>query len=140
MSAVQQKRLIVVVSLICGCAIALGLILTALSQNIDLFFTPTQLLSQSVPNKTIRVGGMVVINSVVRHENRKVEFTITDYNHQLKISYQGILPDLFKEGQGIVALGKLDKKGNFIAHQVLAKHDEKYMPPEVAAGLKGRAT
>src|ERR1700731_1828978 len=116
MSPVQKKRMIVVVSLVTGISIASGLILYALKQNINLFYSPSALLQEkNLGNKTIRVGGMVVKNSVVRHQDLAVEFTITDYQNQTKVRYQGILPDLFKEGQGIVAQGKLDENGNFNA-------------------------
>lgn len=134
MSPLQKKRCLLVIFLITGVSLTLFLILYALSQNINLFYTPSQ-LNEAVRAKTIRVGGMVVKGSIVR-QKLNVEFVITDFNQQLKVFYQGILPDLFKEGQGVVALGKLNETGNFIAEQVLAKHDEKYMPPEIAA-LKG---
>lgn len=137
MSSVHKKRLMIVGSLIIGLSLALGLILYALSQNINLFYSPSQLRTARISSgKIIRVGGMVVKNSVVRKNDLSVEFMVSDFQQQIKIHYQGILPDLFKEGQGIVALGKLDKDGEFQANQVLAKHDEKYMPPEVAASLK----
>ncbi len=138
MSPVQKKRMIVVIALISGVGMALGLILFALKQNINLFYSPTQLVQEKVPqNKTIRIGGMVVKNSLVRNSDLSVEFVISDFQNQTKVKYKGILPDLFKEGQGIVAQGALDKNGEFKATQVLAKHDEKYMPPEVSATLKG---
>lgn len=138
MSPVQKKRMIVVIALISGVGMALGLILFALKQNINLFYSPTQLVQEKVPqNKTIRIGGMVVKNSLVRNNDLSVEFVISDFQNQTKVKYKGILPDLFKEGQGIVAQGALDKNGEFKATQVLAKHDEKYMPPEVSATLKG---
>lgn len=132
MSPTQNRRLILIVSLVSGLSIALGLILYALSQNINLFYTPTQLIEQTIdPSKMVRVGGMVVKNSLERND-LEVKFAITDYQHQMVVQYHGILPDLFKEGQGVVALGKIDKSGFFKAKQVLAKHDEKYMPPEIA--------
>lgn len=137
MSPVQKKRLVVVSFVIGGLSLAMGLILFALSKNIDLFYTPTQVKEQNVVrNKTIRVGGMVVKESVKRHQDLRVQFTVTDFENEMVINYKGILPDLFREGQGIVALGQLNEGGVFNASQVLAKHDEKYMPPEVAATLK----
>ncbi len=137
MSLKHKKRLVVLVSLIAGLGIACALVLYALSQNINLFYTPTQIKSaQLSPKKTIRVGGMVVKESVKRSKDLTVEFIVTDFNQDITIRYQGILPDLFREGQGIVALGHLEDETTFVATQVLAKHDEKYMPPEVAAGLK----
>jgi len=133
MSLIHQKRIVLVVILIVGLSVGVGLVLYALSQNINLFFTPTQLAEQSVPcHKTIRVGGMVQKGSVKRSDALNVEFTITDFRHNTKIRYSGIMPDLFKEGQGVVALGKVAANGEFVAEQVLAKHDENYMPPEIA--------
>jgi cytochrome c-type biogenesis protein CcmE len=133
MSLRHQKRLTLVITLVIGLAVGVGLVLYALSQNINLFFTPTQLALQTEPpSKQIRVGGMVMKGSVQHHDNLAVEFMITDFQHELKIQYKGIMPDLFKEGQGVVAQGRLGQDGQFIADQVLAKHDENYMPPEIA--------
>ncbi len=137
MSWLHKKRITLLVSLLLGLSLSLGLVLLALSKNINLFYTPTQLHQEKVKlNRTLRVGGMVVNNSVIRHADMTVEFVITDFAQELNIRYTGILPDLFREGQGVVAEGMLDPQGQFIASQVLAKHDEKYMPPEVAAGLQ----
>lgn len=139
MSAVHKKRIFVVSFVVGGLSLATGLILFALSKNIDLYYTPTQVKEQAVPShKTIRVGGMVVKDTVKRENDLRIAFTVTDYQHEMVIHYQGILPDLFREGQGIVALGQMDDTGTFHASQVLAKHDEKYMPPEVAATLKSK--
>lgn len=141
MTLAQQKRCILVLSLVIGIGSAVALILYALSQNINLFYTPTQIVEEKViVSKNIRVGGMVVKNSLIRRDDLAVEFLIQDFKNQIKIYYEGILPDLFREGQGIVALGKLTPEGQFRASQVLAKHDEKYMPPEVATALKLTAT
>ncbi|MGD9592156.1 MAG: cytochrome c maturation protein CcmE [Candidatus Berkiella sp.] len=140
MSVVHKKRLMVVVMLIAGLGLTMTLTLFALKQNINLFYAPSELLLEKIPShKTIRVGGMVVKNSVVRYPDLGVEFVITDFNKQIKIRYQGILPDLFKENQGVVVQGVLEQNGEFKASQVLAKHDENYMPPEVASALKGKA-
>lgn len=137
MSPVQKKRLFVVGFIFGGVALAASLILIALSKNINLFYSPTQLAESVIPHhKVIRVGGMVVKNSVKRASDLNVTFTITDFEREVIVHFNGILPDLFREGQGIVALGKVDEKGEFYASQVLAKHDEKYMPPEVAGTLK----
>jgi cytochrome c-type biogenesis protein CcmE len=135
MTPKQKKRLFFIVFLVGGLSLTVGLVLYALSQNINYFYTPTSLLDQTQPNKVIRLGGMVVENSVSRGKDLCVEFVLTDYKQQIKVRYQGILPDLFREGQGIVALGKLENNGTFQASQVLAKHDENYMPPELK-GLK----
>jgi cytochrome c-type biogenesis protein CcmE len=137
MSSTHKKRLYVLVSLFVGLSIACALVLYALSQNINLFYTPTQIKTADLsPKKTVRVGGMVVKESVKRGKDLNIEFVVTDFNQEMTIQYKGILPDLFREGQGIVALGHLENESTFIATEVLAKHDEKYMPPEVAAGLK----
>jgi cytochrome c-type biogenesis protein CcmE len=140
MSLLHQKRIVLVVMIVVGLCAGVGLVLYALSKNINLFYTPTQLVMESIsPHKTIRVGGMVQKGSVKHHDALAVEFTITDFKHETIIRYKGIMPDLFKEGQGIVALGKLSLNGDFVAEQVLAKHDENYMPPEIA-NLKSEKT
>jgi cytochrome c-type biogenesis protein CcmE len=110
----------------------------ALSQNINLFYSPTQIASGEAPHNTrIRAGGMVVDGSVVRdQQSLNVTFDITDYDQTVTVHYDGILPDLFREGQGIVAQGELDSNNVFQASEVLAKHDENYMPPEVADALE----
>lgn len=139
MSMLHQKRIVLISVLFIGLALATGLILFALSKNIDLFYTPTQVAHQESPRQqSFRVGGMVVKNSVKRNNDLRVQFTVTDFEHNVDIHYQGILPDLFREGQGVVAQGKLDANGVFQATQILAKHDENYMPPEVAPMLKSR--
>ncbi|MCS5711397.1 cytochrome c maturation protein CcmE [Candidatus Berkiella aquae] len=133
MSLVHQKRIVLVLTIVIGLSVGIGLVLYALSQNIHLFYTPSQLATDNVsPQKKIRVGGMVIVGSVKHRDDLAVEFTITDFKQETKIRYRGIMPDLFKEGQGIVALGKLSTNGEFVAEQVLAKHDENYMPPEIA--------
>lgn len=141
MSVMHQKRIVLVLTLVVGLSVGVGLVLYALSQNINLFYTPTQLATEQItPNKTIRVGGMVVKGSVKRLDALSVEFTVTDFKHETKVRYQGIMPDLFKEGQGVVALGKVGANGEFVAQQVLAKHDENYMPPEIANLQKSEKT
>ncbi len=118
---------------------AVGLALTALNKNINLFFSPSQILAGEAPENThFKIGGMVVTGSVKRNDTDSdldVRFSLTDTAETVEVSYTGILPDLFREGQGIVATGSM-KQGVFIADQVLAKHDETYMPPEVADALK----
>tara|TARA_R110001583_G_scaffold187078_2_gene348143 strand:- start:3445 stop:3822 length:378 start_codon:yes stop_codon:yes gene_type:complete len=108
----------------------------SLTQNINLFMTPTQIANGEVePGRTIRAGGLVEVGSVVR-DGLSASFVVTDGASEVTITYEGILPDLFREGQGIVALGKLNTDGVFIASEVLAKHDENYMPPEVKDALE----
>ncbi|GIT22151.1 MAG: cytochrome c-type biogenesis protein CcmE [Gammaproteobacteria bacterium] len=115
----------------------LGLILYAMSQNINLFYTPTQVAQGEVrEGQRIRIGGMVKEGSVVSaNDSLQVRFETTDYVHAVPIEYEGILPDLFREGQGIVAEGSVDASGVFHASRVLAKHDENYMSQEVKAAL-----
>ncbi|AHE66804.1 cytochrome c-type biogenesis protein CcmE [Legionella oakridgensis ATCC 33761 = DSM 21215] len=118
-------------------SVATALVLYALRQNISLFYTPTQVAAGEAPlHRAVRVGGMVVKGSVVRDTNDlSVRFRVTDFQNTVEIVYRGILPDLFREEQGIVAQGQLTAKGHFQATEVLAKHDENYMPPEVKAAL-----
>lgn len=128
----HRQRLSVVVLLVLGVGLAVALVLKALSSNINLFYTPTELSQVQLPEKTlVRVGGMVVKGSLERQEALKIAFKITDYEKELWIDYQGILPDLFREGQGVVIQGYLSPDNRFYAKQILAKHDEKYMPPEL---------
>ena len=133
----RRQRLVMVGLIVVGCTIATGLALLALQENINLFFSPSQIVDGTAPsNTTIRLGGMVVSGSIQRGENLGVTFVLTDLAEQVTVAYEGILPDLFREGQGIVTQGKLDSSGRFFAEQVLAKHDETYMPPEVNDALR----
>ncbi|MGB2065552.1 MAG: cytochrome c maturation protein CcmE [Marinomonas gallaica] len=138
MHPVRKKRIVTISVILVVLATAIGLVMYALSQNINLFYSPTQVEAGEAPQGvTLRAGGMVVENSVERaSDSLNVAFLVTDYKHSLRIEYKGILPDLFREGQGIVAQGKLDDRGVLIASEVLAKHDEEYMPPEVSAALE----
>lgn len=138
MHPIRRKRIITIAIIVLVLSGAIGLVLYALQQNINLFYTPTQIASGDAPTGVnIRAGGMVVKGSVKRDSNTLfVSFNVTDFKHSVHIEYHGILPDLFREGQGIVAQGKLLSNGTFLASQVLAKHDEKYMPPDVANALK----
>jgi cytochrome c-type biogenesis protein CcmE len=134
----RKKRLLIILAILAGVAIAVALALSALQQNINLFYTPTQIANGEAPQDTrIRAGGMVAKDSLKRTgDSLDVEFVVTDFAKNVTIRYRGILPDLFREGQGIVALGKLNADGVLIADEVLAKHDENYMPPEVTKALK----
>ena len=138
MNPQRKKRLTLIAAMIIGVGVAVGLVLMALQENINHFYDPTQVVNGEAPrNHTFRVGGMVVDGSVTREEgNIEVAFDLTDYKEKVTVKYSGILPDLFREGQGIVALGRLNDAGVFMAEEVLAKHDENYMPPEVADALK----
>ena len=142
----RQKRLLVISSLIVGLSVAIGLTLFALQQNIDLFYTPNEIVNGK--NETgikpeigqrLRVGGMVLTGSVQRDpDSLKVSFDLIDNKAgQITVYFDGILPDLFREGQGIVAQGYLKSANSVDAFEVLAKHDEEYMPPEVAEVLTG---
>lgn len=138
MNPVRKKRLYIVLAIVAGVGVAVALALSALQQNINLFYTPTQIANGEAPHDTrIRAGGMVEKGSLKRSaDSLDVEFVVTDFAKEVTVKYRGILPDLFREGQGIVALGKLDENGVLTADEVLAKHDEKYMPPEVTKALK----
>ncbi len=133
MNPIRKKRLIIVLFLVFGVATAVGIALVALQQNINLFFSPTQIAEGEAPvGQRIRAGGLVVVGSVLRDESSlKVNFDMTDGARNVTVEYVGILPDLFREGQGIVAQGAMRSDGVFVAVEVLAKHDENYMPPEV---------
>lgn len=134
----RKKRLIAVCFILLAASAAIGFVLYALSSNINLFFSPTQIADGEAPiAQRMRAGGMVAEGSVKRDpDSLKVMFDLTDYAHTVTVEYEGILPDLFREGQGIVATGELNTKGVFVASEVLAKHDENYMPPEVAEALE----
>lgn len=137
MRAKRKQRLIFVIVLLVGFSVAVALSLYAMRQNIMLFHTPSQVISGEVSeNRLFRVGGIVVAGSVIKAEDGlTTEFGLTDLNHSITVRHTGLLPDLFREGQGIVAQGSLNEGGIFVAQEVLAKHDENYMPPEVAASL-----
>lgn len=137
MHPVRKKRLLAIIAIVVVLSAALGLVMYALQQNINLFYSPTQIaLGEAPKNINIRAGGMVMEGSVQRsNEDLSVTFSVTDFKHNVVIRYKGILPDLFREGQGIVAQGKLNDLGVFEASEVLAKHDEQYMPPEVTQAL-----
>ena len=137
MNPLRKKRLIIILAILVGVGAAVALALSALQQNINLFYTPTQIANGEAPLDTrIRAGGMVEDGSLKRSgDSLDVQFVVTDFNKSVTIQYRGNLPDLFREGQGIVALGKLNAQGVVVADEVLAKHDEKYMPPEVTKAL-----
>lgn len=138
MNPKRKKRLLIVVSIVVSVSVAVGLTMYALSQNINLFYSPSQIANGEAPQDTrIRAGGMVVEGSVKRDsDSLRVQFEVTDFEHKVPVVFSGILPDLFREGQGIVAQGELDATGTLQAVEVLAKHDENYMPPEVAEALE----
>ena len=138
MHPVRKQRLILVLFIVLFSSAAIGLVAYALRGNINLFFPPTEVAAGKAPvGQPIRVGGMVVAGSVERSQDSlAVRFELTDYEASVPVVYEGILPDLFDEGQGAVASGELDESGMLRATEVLAKHDENYMPPEVADALE----
>jgi len=136
MNPKRKKRLIIILVLLAGVGTAVGLATYALRQNINLFYTPTQLVSHEAPEgERIQAGGMVVQGSLKRSPNSlAIRFTLSDFKNQVDVTYTGILPDLFREGQGVIATGRY-VGGVVQADQILAKHDEKYMPPQVKEEL-----
>ncbi|MDH4110391.1 MAG: cytochrome c maturation protein CcmE [Gammaproteobacteria bacterium] len=133
----RQKRMVTVVAIVAGVGIATAFALKAFNQNLLYYYSPTQVHAGEAPDsRSIRVGGLVENGSLKRQPgSMEVTFVLTDYQQTVPVSYTGVLPDLFREGQGVIARGKMD--GNrFVAEEVLAKHDENYMPPEVADSLK----
>ena len=138
MHPVRRQRLGVVLIVVIFSSLAIGLVMYAMRGNINLFYPPSEVVAGIAPQgKAIRVGGMVQDKSVERSiDSLQVKFVITDFQASVEVIYDGILPDLFGEGQGVVVLGVLGSDGRFIANEVLAKHDENYMPPEIADSLK----
>ncbi len=138
MHPVRKKRLILIGLMVTGVSIAVGFALNAFNQNLMFFYAPSEVIAGEAPaDHPFRLGGLVTVGSVQRLPNGlTTRFEVTDNVKTVAIEYTGILPDLFREGQGIVAHGRLNAGGTFIADEVLAKHDENYMPPEVAASLK----
>jgi cytochrome c-type biogenesis protein CcmE len=134
----RRKRLLVVVGILGGVAASVALAVMASRENIMFYYDPSQVATGKAPaSKRFRIGGMVVKGSVARKPgDLQVRFVLTDFAHEVPVEYTGVLPDLFREGQGIIAHGSMGADGAFVADEVLAKHDEKYMPPEVAASLK----
>lgn len=136
----KHKRLTFVIVAMALVGVATGLVLFALGDGVSLFRSPTDIVSNVPdPNQSLRLGGLVEEGSVQRDQgSSKVRFRVTDLENTVDVVYDGLLPDLFREGQGIVTTGKV-VNGTFVAEEVLAKHDEKYMPPEAAQALKGGA-
>ena len=136
----RKKRLMLVGLVLLGVAGAAALFLTAFQENIVYFYSPSEVVAGKAPTeRTFRIGGLVKEDSVERSgdgQSLEVRFVITDRAQEVPVTYDGILPDLFREGQGIVANGRLNGDGLFVAEKVLAKHDENYMPPEAAEALE----
>ena len=134
----RYKRLILIGAGVAILGLAAALVLSAFQKNLVFFFTPTQILAGEAPHgRSFRMGGMVEVGSIQRQpDGVTVSFVVTDTAKKIRVNYRGILPDLFKEGKGVVAQGKLGSANLFVADEVLAKHDENYMPPEAAYALK----
>lgn len=134
----RHQKLLWVLGGVSLLGVATALVLNALNKNLNYFYTPTQVSNHEAPNnRSFRIGGLVVAGSLRREpDGLTVEFVVTDTARNIPVRFKGILPDLFKEGKGVVAQGKLEADGHFAADQVLAKHDENYMPPEAAKALE----
>jgi cytochrome c-type biogenesis protein CcmE len=140
MTPTRKKRLMAIILVLLGAGIATALFVTAFEENILFYKSPTEILDGDYPkDRNFRVGGMVKIGSIAKSTTSlDVEFLVTDYTKDIKVQYTGLLPDLFRDDQGMIAIGQLDKNGVFQAEEILAKHDESYMPPEVADMLKNK--
>ena len=134
----RHKRLALIATGVVGLSVAALFVANAFRSNLVFFYSPTEVYTGKAPaDRMFRIGGMVEEGSVKRSpDGLKVEFVVTDFNQRLTVKYQGLLPDLFREGQGVVAQGRLEERV-FLAREVLAKHDENYMPPEAAKALQG---
>jgi len=133
----RQKRLLLVAGGLAGVVMVTGLVLNAFRDNLVFFHTPSDIVAEIVPmERTFRIGGLVEDGSVARGDDVTVHFRVTDTAVAVPVVYQGILPNLFREGQGVVAVGSLQEGGVFKASQVMARHDEEYMPPEAAEAIK----
>ncbi len=137
----RHKRLAIIIVGVVGLTVASLFVLNAFRSNLVFFYSPTEVLDGKAPlERPFRIGGMVEKGSVQRSaDGLKVDFVVTDMNRRLPVHYEGILPDLFREGQGVVAQGRLGEGHSFVAKEVLAKHDENYMPPEAAKAMQGGA-
>lgn len=133
----RRKRLLAVLAIIGGVGAATALAMLAFQDNLLYFYNPTQIVAGEAPSgRTFRIGGLVTQGSLQKTEGTlKIRFMVTDYKESIPVNYEGLLPDLFREGQGVIAHGRLADNGEFVADEVLAKHDENYMPPEVADSL-----
>lgn len=137
MTPTRKRRLVTVLLILGVLAVAAAIAAWSLQQNLLYFQSPSQVAEQSMPaGRDFRLGGLVKVDSVARDTDKlSVQFLVTDGKAEIPVQFEGILPDLFREGKGVIAIGALDEDGTFHAHDVLAKHDENYMPPEVAEAL-----
>ena len=134
----RRRRLYAVLAIVAGVGAAAALATSAFQDNLLYFYDPSQVAAGEAPTgRTFRIGGMVTEGSLERTEGMlAIRFVVTDFQHSIPVHYEGLLPDLVREGQGVIAHGRLQPSGVFVADEILAKHDEKYMPPEVARSLK----
>ena len=134
----KRRRLYLLGLMFAALGVATALVLSAFRDSIVFFYSPSEIVEKRIPpDRPMRIGGLVEVGSLQRAQGSlEIRFRVTDLNHAVPVIYAGVLPDLFREGQGVVAQGKLDSEGVFRASEVLAKHDENYMPPEVADALK----
>jgi cytochrome c-type biogenesis protein CcmE len=134
----RRRRMLLVGGIVAGVSLAAALALTAFRQNVTFYFIPSQVAAGKIPvGERFRLGGMVAKGSIQRIPGTlEVHFVATDFKHDIPVTYTGVLPDLFREGQGVIAQGHLNPSGVFVADEVLAKHDEKYMPPQMAEQIK----
>lgn len=136
----RRRRLWLVLGIVGGVALAGGLALRSFQENVMFFFDPSQIAAGSAPTgERFRLGGMVRPGTIERHPGSlDMAFVVTDFQHDVRVTYSGVVPDLFRENQGVVAHGRLQSNGVFVADEILAKHDENYMPPEVARAIKDK--
>lgn len=142
MNPIRKQKLMIVGFIVLGSAVAVGLLLLAFNQGLNVFFTPTEVAEgQVAQNQNFRIGGMVKEGSLEDElEGTRIRFVATDYNSEVPVEFDGVLPDLFREGQGVVAEGHMDASGVFRADRIFAKHDENYMSAEVKAALEAAET
>jgi cytochrome c-type biogenesis protein CcmE len=141
LSQARQKRVIWALVIVLGAGLGAFMMLQALQKNVMYFYSVSELHeTPTPPQKTVRLGGVVASGTLEKREDLAVAFAMTDYAHSIRVVYQGLLPNLFREGQGVIATGYLEENGRFVATELLAKHDEEYMPPEVAESLRDKVT
>ncbi len=135
----RQKRMAAIAALLLGLGLAAALGFTAFRKNMMYFYTPSDVVAGAVPvGADLQLGGMVEKGSLVRAEGLKIQFSVADCTQRIPVRYEGVVPDLFREGQGVVATGHMGEGGVFVATRILAKHDENYMPPQVAEAMKNK--
>lgn len=134
MLSLKQQRSLFIFLMLLGVSLSVFFFLRGFEEDIVFFYTPSDILTKGIPQKEIRLGGLVKEGSILKDEH-SIQFTLTDTNHEVHVYYQGLVPNLFREGQGIVAKGRFQSPDHFIAKELLAKHDENYRPPELTKKL-----